>query len=111
VDYLALVVLFSHSPHLDKMANKKTEPPEQYTIRAGERGRLVLPVALRKRIGLQEGDQVVITVEGDSSLRLIGLSQQIQKAQGLFKDIAPGISLADELIQERRLEASQEQAT
>jgi AbrB family looped-hinge helix DNA binding protein len=91
------------------MANKATEPLEQYTIRAGERGRLVLPAALRKRIGLQEGDRLVITVEGDNSLRLISLSQQIQKAQGLFKDIAPGVSLADELIQERRLEASQEQ--
>jgi AbrB family looped-hinge helix DNA binding protein len=111
VGCLKLVVQFSYDPQLDEMVNKTTEPLEQYTIRAGERGRLVLPVALRKRIGLQEGDQVVITVEGDNSLRLIGLSQQIQKAQGLFKDIAPGISLADELIQERRLEAIQEQAT
>lgn len=108
--YLVLVVQFSHSPRLVKMVNKITKPPEHYTIRAGERGRLVLPVALRKRIGLQEGDQLVVTVEGDNSLRLISLSQQIQKAQGLFKDIAPGISLADELIQERRLEAIQEQA-
>ena len=91
------------------MVNKTTEPPEQYTIRAGERGRLVLPASLRKRIGLQEGDRLVITVEGDNSLRLVSLSQQVQKAQGLFKDIAPGVSLANELIQERRLEARQEQ--
>ena len=93
------------------MVNKTTEPLEQYTIRAGERGRLVLPVALRKRIGLQERDQLVVTIEGDNSLRLVSLSQQIKKAQGLFKDIAPGISLADELIEERRLEANQQQAT
>lgn len=93
------------------MVNKTTEPLEQYTIRAGERGRLVLPVALRKRIGLQEGDQLVVTIEGDNSLRLVSLSQQIKKAQGLFKDIASGISLADELIEERRLEANQQQAT
>jgi AbrB family looped-hinge helix DNA binding protein len=93
------------------MTSQTTEPLDQYTIRAGERGRLVLPVALRKRIGLQEGDRLVITVERDNSLRLVSLSQQIQKAQGLFKDIAPSISLADELIAERRLEAAQEQAT
>jgi AbrB family looped-hinge helix DNA binding protein len=67
------------------MVNKTTEPPEQYTIRAGERGRLVLPASLRKRIGLQEGDRLVITVEVDNSLRLVSLSQQVQKAQGLFK--------------------------
>jgi AbrB family looped-hinge helix DNA binding protein len=111
VGYLALVVWFTDAPQLNKMANKTTEPVEQYTIRAGERGRLVLPVALRKRIGLQEGDRLVITVEADNSLRLISLSQQIQKAQGLFKNIAPGISLADELIEERRLEAKEEQET
>jgi AbrB family looped-hinge helix DNA binding protein len=88
--------------------SKATEPLEQYAIRAGERGRLVLPASLRKRIGLQEGDQLVITVEQDNSLRLVSLSQQVLKAQGLFKDISPGISLADELIEERRAEAKQE---
>ncbi len=86
-----------------------TEKPEQYTIRAGERGRLVLPASLRKRIGLQQGDRLVVTVEADDSLRLVSLAKQVQTAQGLFKDIAPNISLADELIQERRAEARLEQ--
>ncbi len=78
-------------------------------VRAGERGRLVLPASLRKRIGLQEGDRLVISVEPDQSLRLVSLKHQVQKAEGLFKDLAPGVSLADELIHERRLEATQSQ--
>ena len=48
-------------------------------------------------------------LETDGSLRLVSLRrQQIQKLQGIFKDIAPGVSLAEELIRERREEARRE---
>ncbi len=90
------------------MGQNTSLPPEQYTIRAGERGRLVLPASLRKRIGLQEGDHLVVRVEPDNSLRLVSLTDQIRRLQGIFKDIAPGVSLAEELIQERRAEAQRE---
>jgi AbrB family looped-hinge helix DNA binding protein len=90
------------------MVQNTSLPPEQYTIRAGERGRLVLPASLRKRIGLQEGDRLVVRVEPDNSLRLVSLTDQIRRLQGIFKDIAPGVSLAEELIQERRAEAQRE---
>jgi hypothetical protein len=42
------------------------------------------------------------------SLRLVSLTDQIRRVQGIFKDIAPGVSLAEELIQERRAEAQRE---
>ena len=90
------------------MGQNTSLPPEQYTIRAGERGRLVLPASLRKRIGLQEGDRLVVRVEPNNSLRLVSLTDQIRRVQGIFKDIAPGVSLAEELIQERRAEAQRE---
>jgi hypothetical protein len=35
----------------------------------------------------------------------MSLTAQIRRAQGIFKDIAPDDSLAEELIQERRAEA------
>lgn len=79
--------------------------PEQYTLHLGARGRLVLPASLRERLELKEGDRLVLTVEADGSLRLVSLREQVRKLQGIFKDIAPGVSLADELIQERREEA------
>ncbi len=79
--------------------------PEQYTLHLGARGRLVLPARLRERLNLKEGDRLVLTVEVDGSLRLVSIAEQVRKLQGLFKDIAPRVSLADELIQERREEA------
>lgn len=79
--------------------------PEQYTLHLGARGRLVLPAQLREQLNLKEGDRLILTVEADGSLRLVSLREQVKKLQGIFKDIAPGVSLASELIQERREEA------
>ena len=78
---------------------------EQYTLNLGVRGRLVLPAPLRERLGLKEGDRLVLTVQADGSLRLVSLREQVSQLQGLFKNIAPGVSLADELMAERREEA------
>lgn len=40
------------------------------TARLDERGRLVLPAELRRRLGLNAGDEVAITEEGDGALRI-----------------------------------------
>lgn len=82
--------------------------PEQYTIRAGEQGRLVLPVKLRKQIGLEDGDHIMVTIESDNSVRLVNLRHQVERCQGIFKDVFPDGSLAEELIQDRRAEAQRE---
>jgi len=100
-----------------------SEPNQEYTLQVGEGGNLLLPVPVQQQLKLQLGDRPLcppeallalseghstLTVEADGSLRLVSLRQQVQKLQGLFKDIAPGVSLADELIQERREEARRE---
>jgi len=85
-----------------------SEPNQEYTLQVGEGGNLLLPVPVQQQLKLQLGDRLTMTVEADGSLRLVSLRQQVQKLQGLFKDIAPGVSLADELIQERREEARRE---
>ena len=81
---------------------------EHYTLNLGARGRLVLPAPLRQLLGLKEGDRLVVTVQADGSLRLISLREQVSRLQGVFKDIAPFVSLVDELIAERREEARRE---
>jgi AbrB family looped-hinge helix DNA binding protein len=40
------------------------------TARLDERGRLVLPAELRRRLGLNAGDEVAITEEADGALRI-----------------------------------------
>ncbi len=80
------------------------QQPEQHTIELEEHGNLVLPESIRHHLNLQPGEKLILTLESDGSLRLTSLRHQIQKLQGIYKDVAPGISLADELIQERRRE-------
>lgn len=51
------------------------------TTRLDERGRLVLPVELRRRLGLNAGDEVAITEEADGALRI---ESRLAAARGLI---------------------------
>ncbi len=82
-----------------------TSTSQQQTIELGEQGNLVLPESIRHHLNLQPGENEFLTLEPDDSLRLTSLRIQIQNLQGIYKEIAPGISLADELIQERHKES------
>ena len=85
-----------------------SESLEQYSLQLGAGGCLVLPASLQKQLNFKEGDRFILIVEADKTLRLVSLREQVKKIQGLFKDIASDVSLADELIQERRAESLRE---
>lgn len=74
----------------------------------GARGRVVLPSSVRRRLDLRDGDRLVLTVEPDGILRLTSLRRQAERLQGVYRHVAPGVRLADELIRERREEAARE---
>ena len=69
---------------------------------------MVLPAKVRRRLGLREGDRMVLVVQPDRSLRLVSLQEELKKLQGMYKHLAPGRSAVDELIRERREEARRE---
>jgi len=75
---------------------------DRYTTALGERGRLVLPALLRRRLDLHPGDRLIVTVDGDGGFRVVSAREQARRLCGLYQDLAPGRSLADELIAERR---------
>jgi AbrB family looped-hinge helix DNA binding protein len=71
-------------------------------------GRIVIPARLRQELGLRTGDRVILDVD-DGELRLRSLDAAIRQAQELVAAYVPeGVSLADELIRERREEAARE---
>ncbi|AFY73507.1 looped-hinge helix DNA binding domain, AbrB family [Synechococcus sp. PCC 7502] len=72
-------------------------------LRLGEQGRMVIPVELRKELGLEVGTELVATIEGD---RLILETRKavLSKLKNLFAVVPSDISLADELIADRRAE-------
>jgi AbrB family looped-hinge helix DNA binding protein len=83
----------------------------RYAIELGDRGRLVLPAEVRRRLGLEEGDRLILTVEADGDLRLVSLRDQVRRLRGLLRDVAPDRDLASELIAERREEGKREEVT
>jgi AbrB family looped-hinge helix DNA binding protein len=77
-------------------------------MRVNQNGRLVIPAAFRKRLGIRAGDEVELRLEGDE-LRISTLRRNIARAQRLIKKhIKPDVSLVDELIEERRQAARRE---
>ncbi|MBI2321357.1 MAG: AbrB/MazE/SpoVT family DNA-binding domain-containing protein [Chloroflexi bacterium] len=81
---------------------------ERYTALLGERGRLVLPAPLRRRLDLRPGDRLILVIEPEGGLRIVSAREQARRLRGLYRHLAPGRSLADELIAERRAEARRE---
>lgn len=52
---------------------------------------------------------MVLQVHLDGSMTLLSLEERVKSAQGLYADLSPGFSLADDLIAERRHEAAREE--
>jgi AbrB family looped-hinge helix DNA binding protein len=91
------------------MAHKRDiETPRQYEVRLGARGRIVLPAAVRKRLGLRGGHRLLLVVDPSGEMRMASLQNQVRKFQGMLKSVHPRRILSDELIAERREEALRE---
>lgn len=76
-------------------------------VQLGERGRFVLPAPVRRALGLEEGDQLILEVEDDVA-RLVPARTIARRFQGAFADGYGGRSLVEELLAERREEAARE---
>jgi AbrB family looped-hinge helix DNA binding protein len=77
-------------------------------LRVNENGRVVIPAAFRKAMGIRAGEKVALRME-DDELRITTMKKRLERAQrNVRKYIKAGISLSDELIAERRREAGRE---
>lgn len=70
--------------------------------RIGLGGRVVIPAAYRRQLGLRVRDEVILVLE-NGGLRVLTPHQAIKEAQALVRRHVPaGTRLADELIAERQ---------
>jgi bifunctional DNA-binding transcriptional regulator/antitoxin component of YhaV-PrlF toxin-antitoxin module len=77
-------------------------------VRIIEGGKLIIPASMRRELGIVTGDTVLVDV-ADGELRVRSLSKAIERAQAILRRHVPeGVSLADELIADRRREAEGE---
>lgn len=77
----------------------------QTTVKLGEKGRLNLPVAIRRELGFSAGDELVASVV-EGALLLEPRETVVARVRARFAHLE---GLADELIKERREEALKEQ--
>lgn len=83
------------------------------TLTVSDNGRVLIPAALREQLGMKPGTRLYAEVR-DGSLVLTSASQRAIERRAYFDrlmrelDLAPGRSLVDELIAERRAEAARE---
>ncbi len=74
-----------------------------------EGGKLVIPAAMRRALGIARGDTVVVELLSEGELRVRPLASAIKEAQAIVrKSVRRDRSLADELMRERKQDASRE---
>ncbi len=77
-------------------------------VQVDSAGRVVLPARFRRALGIKAGDPVTIALE-DNMLRVRTIRSALEKARALMRKHNPNnVSLVDELIAERRAEATKE---
>lgn len=80
------------------------------TASVSQGGRIVLPLEIRQKFGIEVGDEIILEWSEDSAeLRLMTHKMRLQKAKKLVQQyIKPSKSMVDELIAERREAAKDE---
>lgn len=82
--------------------------PVSRKIRVGSNGEIVIPAHIGKAIGAREGDVLIASVE-DGDLHLLTMPAAVRKAQAIVRQFVPeGVSLVDELLEDRRREVERE---
>jgi AbrB family looped-hinge helix DNA binding protein len=74
-------------------------------VRLGPQGRLVVPVELRRALGLEDGSELAIRSDG-RRLILEPRREVLRRLRRRFADVE--VSLAEELAADRRAEAERE---
>jgi len=71
-------------------------------------GKLIIPAAFRRKLGIDTGDTVVVEL-GEDGLHVRSLSSAVRRAQEIVREFVPDeVDLAEELIENRRAEAEHE---
>lgn len=81
---------------------------ESQRVKIIDGGKLVIPAPMRRELGISSGDTVMVDI-ADGELRVRSVGKALERARAILRRYVPdGVSLSDELIAERRLEAERE---
>lgn len=72
-------------------------------VEVGPKGRVVIPAAIRRRLGIERGTRLTVLVD-DEAVVLVPRGAVERRLQAIFSGVPA--SMAAELIEERRAEAA-----
>jgi AbrB family looped-hinge helix DNA binding protein len=78
------------------------------TLRVANGGRIVIPAEVRHHLGLEIGDELVMTVENDQATLMNAKAARRRARQRVRRYIDPQVSLSAELLAERKKEAARD---
>ena len=83
----------------------------RYDVPVQENGRMILPIELRRLLGVEKGDRIVLEASEDGEVRLTTARRTRREAQRRFQALFPDTpSVVDDLIAEKRAEVVREAA-
>ena len=85
------------------------DEPRCLQIRLGPQGRIVIPAHFRRAMGIEAGEPLVATLEGEGRLVIETRKAAWESFLQLFEGIPKDVDLVAELIAERRAEARREE--
>ena len=99
---------FEVAPGLGEATSPGSPRAERRLLKLGPDGRVLIPADWRQAMELKDNDTLVAHLE-NGELKLHGSRVGLRKAQAVLRRYVPeGVSLADELIEDRRREAASE---
>ena len=82
---------------------------KQIAVRVEKTGRILIPVNIRRELKLVEGESEVLLNVDDTGIKITTRKQALDRIRAEIRRHLPaGISLADELLADRRREAAEE---
>lgn len=75
-------------------------------VKVAGNGRMILPLSIRKAIGLNGEGKVILTLE-DDQVRLSPIGHGVSRAQALYRDHASRARTTDDFLSDRRAEAAE----
>ncbi|MDQ4142863.1 MAG: AbrB/MazE/SpoVT family DNA-binding domain-containing protein [Actinomycetota bacterium] len=72
-------------------------------VEVGPKGRVVIPAAIRRKLGIDQGTRLTVLVDGEAVV-LVPRNTIERRLRSIFADVPA--SMAEEVIEERRAEAA-----
>lgn len=90
------------------MVQLGAESMSSQAVKIIDGGKLIIPAAFRRTLGIETGDTVVVEL-GEDGLYVRSLSSAVRRAQQIVREFVPKDGDSTEgLIEERRIEAEHE---